>query len=109
MATATQLRFALDEEELDAPATAAAAPAASQGVGAKRRSGKPAARRRRRPVGIGDIVEAERSEWLILDVDLDRRIFLCRLLRGSRVLRRFRASRVRLLRAGQASLPDEGL
>jgi hypothetical protein len=100
--TATQLRFALDEEEQLARAAGASAPA-GHGLDVEDRSGPPAPRRRRaRRLGIGDIVEVERSEWLIVDVDLDQRTFLCRLLRGSRVLRRFRAGRIKLLRAGDA-------
>lgn len=50
---------------------------------------------------VGDIVIAEGSRWLIEGIDTDRREAVCRLLSGSRCVRRFRARRIaKVLRGG---------
>ncbi len=43
---------------------------------------------------VGDILQAERSRWTVVDLDPDRRQAVCRLIGGSGVLRRFRARQI---------------
>jgi hypothetical protein len=43
---------------------------------------------------VGDLVLAERSWWLVLAIDRDRREAICRLQGGSRSVRRFGARRI---------------
>jgi hypothetical protein len=43
---------------------------------------------------IGDIVTAEGSRWTVEALDVERREAVCRLIGGSRALRRFRARRI---------------
>lgn len=51
---------------------------------------------------VGDLVLAEGSRWRIEAIDPDRREAVCRLVGGSRALRRFRARRIdRVIRPAQ--------
>jgi hypothetical protein len=43
---------------------------------------------------IGDVIVAERTRWRVTGLDQQRREVICKLLAGSRVLRRFRARRI---------------
>jgi hypothetical protein len=43
---------------------------------------------------VGDVVIAERTRWVVIDLDGDRREAVCELLQGSHALRRFRARRI---------------
>lgn len=43
---------------------------------------------------IGDVVLAEGSRWTVEGLDGERREAICRLIGGSRALRRFRARRI---------------
>lgn len=49
----------------------------------------PAGRRGPRGTRVGDVVTAENSRWLVVDLAPERRQAVCRLLGGSRVLHRF--------------------
>jgi len=73
--------------------------------------------RARGPKGarIGDIIVAERTRWRVLQLDVDRREAICRLLGGSHVIRRFRArgieavERCRRQAAGDAPTRQQSL
>jgi hypothetical protein len=69
------------------------------------RSGSPSPRAQRGPKGarVGDVIVAEGSRWLCESVDPVRREAICRLVGGSRVLRRFRARAIRKVERTSAS------
>ena len=82
--------------------TAAAPPAIARSPRGSARCGPKGAR-------VGDIVVAERSRWVVQDVDLERREAVCRLLAGSHAVRRFRARRIEAIeRAAGARTSDGG-
>jgi hypothetical protein len=59
------------------------------------------ARRPPRGIHVGDVVVAERSRWTVLALDPERGEFVCRLIGGSAVLRRFRIRAVKVERGGR--------
>ena len=50
----------------------------------------------RGPLGcrVGDVIVAEGSRWLVVDVDQERHEAVCSLIAGARVLHRFRARQI---------------
>ena len=68
---------------------------------------RPAARRNSRgPRGcrVGDEVLAEGSRWTVVALDEARKEAVCRLVAGSRVLRRFRARQIVKVRRQKAAV-----
>jgi hypothetical protein len=62
-----------------------------------------AAQRGPKGARVGDVVVVEGSRWRVVGLDLERREVICRLLAGSRSLRRYRARQIRRVERSPAS------
>jgi hypothetical protein len=89
-----QLQLAFDAEELQLAETE---PRKHGRDGRVSRPGT--APRLPRGITVGQVVEAERSHWTVLDFDFERSEFVPKLIGGSGSLRRFSPRAVRITRS----------